>query len=817
MSENRKNWQECLADFWMSAITKRRWLTLITLAILLGLALLGVARVEFDDSWENWLLDEDPVMKDTERFNQVFGEKQQNFVLVEPEHGVFTTKTLQYLDKVTKELKEHLPFVDSVMALPNMQHIKMVGDNLVIEELIPGDIPTDDAELASIEEEVKTSKGALGHFITRDGKGTAIIISLKSDFPEEVYVDVEGRFNHLAQEETMDKVVLAGDVSLEEREGMARVTDPIMLIRPALNAILAEHTPDDIKVTPTGMAIIVFERELLLTEEMSTLMGLAIISAAALMFIIFRGFRPMLGAVLVMILTIIFLFGAQGWLDIPLAMQSLIVMMLAMVIAVGYSIHFINHFLRKFLEEGNRQEAIYHALRQASWPILITAFTTAMGFFATLVIPSETIRVVGLNCAAAALLTYFLVMTVVPLLFILGRDREPTTAGKKRNQAWQRFMVGWAELVIKNGRAILIGSGILVLILGYGLTQVEISTDTHGMIGDRMEFIRDANHVAEQLGYLYAYHIFIELPKEGMGQKSEVMQGVHDFQREIEGYPGTTATGSVVDLLKKMHMTMNQGNPDYYTLPQDDDLIAQYLLLYEMGGGEGLEDRVDFPYKNLNITVQLGSTSHETLQRVLEIGERGEEFFPAGIKVSPVGDIAMFSRSLSFLTIGQINSIAVALAGIALIMILILKSIRTGLISMLGNGLPVLAILGTMGLMKVPLDLVTVLISPMVIGIAVDDTVHYFLHFKKEFYRCGSYREANRETFRKIGKALTSTTAVLVLGFLIMSMIDIKSFTYVGLMAALGIFVALFADLVIAPPLLVNLKPFGPEKEGQKV
>ncbi len=811
----KKKWQEKMADFWMSAVVRRRWITLSVLLLLTLIAGLGLIQVEFDDSWENWLLDEDPVMQDTERFEKIFGEEQRNFVLVESEEGIFNPSTLEYLEEVTAALEEHLPLVAEVVALPNMPYMEIADDALRIRDLIPGAIPESAEELASLEKRVQDRPGIFGDMVTEDGKGTVIIVSLQEEIPEKVYLDVEGRFNHLDQGETMEEVVLAGDVYFEDRGGMVEFGDPLMLVPPALEAILKEHTSPGISPTMAGMAIAVYEREMVLTEEMSTLLGLALLASALLMFIIFRGLRPMLAAVLVMLMTIIFLFGAQGWLGIPLAMQSLIVMMLAMVIAVGYSIHFINHFLREFLETGNRREAIHQALREVSWPIMITAITTAMGFVASTVIPSASIRIVVLNCAAAAILTYFLVMTVVPLIFILGRDQKKLRSGSERNQAWQRFMVRWADLVVSRSRWVIVGSLILVLILSFGLTRINISTDTHAMIGEEMDFIRDANYVAQRLGFLYSYHVLVELPEEGMAKQAEVLQGLEEFEEELATYPGTTATASVNDLFREINMVMNENDPDYFRVPGEEEVIAQYLMLYEMSEGEGLENWVDFGYSKLNILVQLDSTTDETLNRVLEVGERGQGFFPEGTEVSPVGEIAMLSRSLSFLARGQINSIAVALAGITLIMMLILRSIRTGLISMIGNGLPVLAILGVMGLAGIPLDILPIMISPMVIGIAVDDTVHYFLHFKKEFERTGSYREANRETFRKIGKALSSTTAVLVLGFLILSLIDIQSFKYVGQMAALGIFAALFADLIIAPPLLLYFQPYGPEREKE--
>ena len=164
---------------------------------------------------------------------------------------------------------------------------------------------------------------------------------------------------------------------------------------------------------------------------------------------------------------------------------------------------------------------------------------------------------------------------------------------------------------------------------------------------------------------------------------------------------------------------------------------------------------------------------------------------------------------LNRLTEGQIKSIGAAFLVISVMMMLILRSFRVGLMSMISNVFPVVIAMGLMGLLDISLDMMTVMIAPMIIGIAVDDTVHYFVHFKQEFNKLDCYADANRETFQKIGYAILFTSVVLVVGFSIFGLSNVRSMVHMGIVSGAGILSALLADLFITPVLFVRLKPFG--------
>jgi hypothetical protein len=407
-----------------------------------------------------------------------------------------------------------------------------------------------------------------------------------------------------------------------------------------------------------------------------------------------------------------------------------------------------------------------------------------------------------------------LVATVVPILFSFGRDKtldiDEDTIQKERKYD-SGFMRRWAIFVIN--KSLPIGAiTVVVLICSILLSlRVTVGTDFFEMMGDKIDMVKNAKYVVERLGGLYSYEVMIELPEDGMVKEPEVLESIEDISNEIKSWEMTTDTGSINDVIKELNWVMNNKDDQYHAIPESRELIAQYLLLYEMSGGESTEDLVDYDYRITHISAQVDKVSYTEgfEQKLSNLEIFAEDKFPEGTKVTIVGDIPIFLRLMNMLTDGQIKSVIAAFVVITLMMMLILKSFRVGLLSMIPNIFPVIITMGAMGLLKIPLDFTTIMVAPMIIGIAVDDTVHYFVHFKQEFDEVNSYKDANIMTFQRVGYAIIFTSVILTFGFSIFCISHVRSMFNMGVVSSVGIISALIADLFITPALFVHLKPFG--------
>jgi predicted RND superfamily exporter protein len=261
-----------------------------------------------------------------------------------------------------------------------------------------------------------------------------------------------------------------------------------------------------------------------------------------------------------------------------------------------------------------------------------------------------------------------------------------------------------------------------------------------------------------------------------------------------------------------MNQVLNAGDPAHYRIPESREMIAQLLLLYENAGGAETEKWVDYDYQRLRLMVEIDDyNSGEAARELSLIQERGRQLFPDA-HVLLIGSISQFTVMQDYVTWGQIKSFFIALGLIALLMTLVFGNLKTGLIGMIPNVAPALAVGGIMGFAGIPLDIMTVTTIPMLLGLAVDDTIHFINHSQLEFMRTRSYAEGTRRVFIGVGTAMFLTSMVLILCFSAYLVSAAKVFVNMGYLVAVGILAALLADYFITPVLLNWARPFGEEK-----
>jgi predicted RND superfamily exporter protein len=271
------------------------------------------------------------------------------------------------------------------------------------------------------------------------------------------------------------------------------------------------------------------------------------------------------------------------------------------------------------------------------------------------------------------------------------------------------------------------------------------------------------------------------------------------------------AVFSILDILKDMNQTFHSDDASYYRVPDDQALIAQLLFLYEISGGTKTFSWIDEEYSMLRAQVQLQSfVTDELAYELNTIKAFGQEHFP-GAQVSIVGSAVQFAELNNKIVTGELKSVSVALLVIGILVIVVFGSVKIGLFGMLPNVAPLIVIGGYMGYLHSPLDMMTMTIVPMMLGIAVDDTIHFINHIKYEFERCGNYERAVLESFRIVGKTLAMTTIILSATFGMFLFSLVNNMARFGLLASMGLIVALLADYLMTPALILFTKPFGQE------
>ncbi len=811
---NNQNVNRILAHIGIQWIIRYRFLWILLIAGFVFAASQGLNKLRMDSSNDSFLPESDQLSAANESFKKLFGNEEFIFILVES-GDIFSPDSLSRLRQLQEDLEDHLPFIDDVTSITNTEYIDAFDDNLVIDDLISKKIPTKPEEIKQIKQKLIQSKMYVDRIISKDLKSTGIAITFRR-IPNTVWVKAGKDFSPMDQAKWVDENIIMRDKILyvepdefDNPEEWTKVVDPRKLIAPAFNVILKKHQTADFTLTATGIPLGDFEGDRITLDDGSKIGLIALVTSFVFMLILFRNLAGVLAPICVILSTVTILFGLLGWMGIPLSMLTMIVAPLIMVLSISYSIHFINHFNFHFRNKGNRILALHYAYSQSTWPCLLTALTTAIGFTSFLIVSMKPIRDVGLACSVGVIISYLLVMILVPIGYSFGFDRvDEDPHPKKPKSVYPRGMIPLADWVSNHKLSIFI---VALALSGVGIMSlpgIPIETDMLKIIGEQNSFVQDTKAVTSKLGGYYSYEVMIQLKNSFQADEPEIMNALDELSVAALKWPAARNTMSVVDLVKEINFVLHNRQDGSYKIPDSKKAIAQNLLLYSFSGGEELEKWIDAKHKTVRLSVQLNDSRNLT-EHINQMQELSAQLFPEDAQIKFVGEVPILLKMMNLLNIGQMKSIGMAFVLICLIMILILGSVWAGLIAMIPNLFPLAVIAATMNLFNIDLDIMTIMIAPMIIGIAVDDTVHFFIHFKAELQGFRDYQRANQQTFVKIGHALLFTTVVLSIGFAILGFSSTAGIIHLSILSVVGIVSALIADFFIAPVLLTVIRPFG--------
>jgi predicted RND superfamily exporter protein len=409
-------------------------------------------------------------------------------------------------------------------------------------------------------------------------------------------------------------------------------------------------------------------------------------------------------------------------------------------------------------------------------------------------------------------------VTLLIVFLSFGRRRLPRKASEvekiqaKGGRLFHVALAGLARFNVRYRWAIItVFAGIFVL-SALGIARLRVDSNFLNEFSEEEPIRIATNYVDEIMGGSYSFiYLFDSGAPEGI-KSPEFLREVERLQVEADRHSQLVKKSySIGDLLKDINKSFNEEDPAHYVLPETRELVAQYLLLYEMSGGEELQDFIssDFARASLELRCKVVETS--VLAEMADDLDAYMEAHPmSAASVSVTGIGALWLELQEYITRSQIRGFLLAFSAIAALMCFVFKSVKTGLLAMIPNLSPVVLTLGVMGWVDMPLDYVRLMIATVAIGISVDDTIHHMTRFRHEFLRSGSYEQALEAATLDVGRALVITSVVLVAGFLVFLLSRLDSMATFGVLLATTIGVALVADFLLMPALVLTWKPWGP-------
>ncbi len=761
-----------------------RWLYLSLFVVAIITCLYGSTLIEIDTSNKNSFLESDSINIQTDRFENIFGNDQYVLVLLENEE-LFSYESLVLLRELHNELSDSVAFAEQITSLNDVEFIVGNEYGMVIEQIIPDEIPSSSEALLEIKNKVFSKEDLRKRIISSDGTQTLLSIKF-APFP--------------------DKWQEGYEISPDQLAGKSVLK------------VIDQEKYESLNPRAVGMPVIGHEKREYFTSETSRVMGLAILFAIIILIIALGSVWGVLVPIIAAISSMVMVYGVVGFIGTPVDNSVLsFPFLIGFAVSIAYSIHLFSFYKRHFRRHGLRREAIIYSFGEVGWGVLFTALTTITALLSALFIPVKTVRFMGLSTAGIVAATFLIVMVLTPVLLSFGRNKKqhPKYLTNKHSK-FEKYLFGLGKWILGNPKKISLVYILSVILFVWGITMVTVDTNPGKTIGTEVPYVKNLFAISKtELGSLYSYEIMIELPQEGMAKDPDVLRKLELLEAKALKSDLAKKTNSILDVLKDMNRVLNEDKQEYYEIPENRELVSQLLLLYENAGGTESEYWVDYDYKFLRLSVHLSDMKVKQMTEDFnDVTEYANELFQNS-DINIVGTIPQFIKMIGYITNGQIISFGIALLIIAILMMIVFGSVKTGLIALIPNVTPALVIGGIMGFADIPLDSSTVLIMPMILGLAVDDTIHFINHSKLEFLRTGNYRKSILRSIRSVGVALIYTTIVLSANFLTYMTSEVNFYFFLGILAISGMFSALIADFFVTPLLFIRFKAFGDEKKSK--
>ncbi|WP_406538099.1 RND family transporter [Fibrobacter sp.] len=765
---------------------KFRWLILLATILVTLAACLGLPRLQMTASEEEWFDDWDKVKIDQAHFNKIFGSEDSYMVLVRA-NDVFAPEVLSAIDQLSKRLENEVPYADRVVSLTHNLSIPIANDEgfEVIDPFESG-IPTDTAQLADKKSLIMSRESLVNNIVSDDAKETWVILSLKS---------YEGGV----------------DFGKDSIAPFAR------------NVILSEEFKSDkFQFLPTGMSYTEMEENEVISREcaMRIILGFAVMLVCLILFV--RSLRGVIVPAIATVGGIASVLGVNAWLGI-VGDESMVALpiLLGMALSVGYSIHYINSFRMHFRRTGNRRESVINAVEETGWPILFTVITTVASLISFLFAGIRPIRWIGGISAGIVFMVYLYVIILIPILMSFGKNAKPDPTEVKAAGATKADILFefFGRKVCRHSGIVAAISAAIMLAQIPGVMNIDVNMDYTKTMGEKIPFVtRLMDMLSGKIGSLYDFNVMVEFNDSDALKDPANMKRIEALEQKLGTLQLTKISGdkprvqSVTRLVKEMNRTLNSDSTEYYKIPDAQDMLTQLLFLYEISDADALFERMDEEYKTTFIHIELSGYDAKKIVEDLDSAKSyAAQIFPDA-KTSIVGEVVNYAEMNGKLVNGLLRSFGGSFVIIAIMMILAFGSIKAGLIGMIPNVAPVLLIGGVMGYSGMPLDMITMIVMPMILGIAVDDTIHMNNHIKYGYERTGSYKKALLLSYREIGKTMGMTTFILCAMFFVFIFSPMGALHNVGLLSIIGLAAALVADYTLTTALVYATKPYGREK-----
>lgn len=747
-----------------TAIVDHPWRTLLLSLVVLLAGMTGLSRLHFDADSRVFFGEDNPQRKALDHLEETFGRYNSVAFIVTAKGGnLFTKDVLEAIDELTRRAW-HVPYSTRVDSIASYTRTHAEGDDIIVEPLYedPADLTPED--LARIRAVAIGDKELISRLVSADGRVTVVGVGLQPP--------------RKSRDEIKEVAQYARDLQAE---------------------IDAKFPSVEIRLTGGVMADITFaEAGKLDTSTLVPIMGLLIILALT---IGMRSFTATAITMLVVAFSCLVALGGAAILGMNLNSATGGSPVIIMTLCIADCVHLMTTMAVNMRAGMNRRDALIHSLRFNAVAIFMTSFTDVLGFMALNFGDSPPLQELGNIVSIGVVAGFFFSVTLAPALLML----MPRRWNGLKNLGSERSMARFARFLVNRRRGLITGYLLVAVGMAIGLTQIIYDDDFIKYFDESFAFRRDTEYLQDNLTGLQVLQFALPAGEENGIVRPEYLKKLDEFAEWLRAQPQVAHVTAVSDIVKTLNRNLHGDDPAFEVVPDQRDLIAQLLLFYELSVpyGQDLTTQIDIAKSTTKLTAQLVHVSAHDIRR---IGASAEEWLRqnAPEMASIATGLSMAYAYLSKVNVdAMINGTFVALTLISITMFLVLRDWRLAALSLLPNLIPAIQALGLWGWLEGEVNLAVSVVASISFGIIVDDTTHLLAKFAQARAHGLDRRAAAEETLSEVGFAVILTSFVLVAGFVVLSVSGFAVSHQMGLLTAITIGIAIFAEFCMMPALLM--------------
>ncbi len=746
-------------------IAERAWLVLgLHAAILLGVLFAIVdpvtpgLRLRIETAVEKILPTEGLTHDRYKHFRETFGNDELLVVGVKTD-GLFTRTNLERIVTLTERFSK-APGVRQVVSLSTAPDLRSVDGQVEVRNALD-ELPETPEQVQALRDRVLGNPLLVGTLVSPDARIAAFLI-----YPQE----------------------------MSEAEYLERGMDA------EIERIAHEIAPDA-EILIAGVPPLKAETSRILRRDLFRFVPL---NYAIILLVAFVAFRSARGAVLLLASVAI----AQLWtlaamvlMGRSLNLITFIVPVLVIAVGFAYAVHVVSEH-EEVIRRGRRGTgAVIEALSHVAPPVFLAALTTAAGFVSLCVSRLPAVQEFGIFCVVGTLAAMLTALTLVPAVLAVLPD--PVLA-ERRTQAgagFDRFITRLAEAMVPRRRLVLVVAAVVALVAAFGVTRIHVSTSFVTNLDEDHPLRRSIETFDRELGGSTTLHVVMESKSKGAFKDPAALRELRTVQEWLDQQPEVSSTASVADYVMLVNRALHQGDEASLSIPDSKSLLGQIFFFF---WHERLASFIDADFSASDILVRVPAASSDFTERLLDRIEARLAELPAGLQGYVTGDTPVVVRTIDDITLGQALSLATASILIFAILAVYFRSSWVAMIAILPNALPVLIYFGVLGLSGVTLNIITSLIACIVLGIAVDDTIHFMVRFREQAALLQDEKKAAVEALRIVSRPVASTNLALAAGFLALAVSGLRHMVEFAVLASVMLLLGWLIDMTFTPALCVG-------------